>query len=175
MLKFFYILNLIAISNLIVINSSFSADTIFEKKNIKLNTEIEIFDINKKKLKVGEIFINNKKYFVNFWATWCQPCKKELPDLIKIKNKFLDSDLEILIISIDKKNINEQVNFLKKLKVDSLTSFYDINMELFNNLSLRGIPTSLIISNNLVISKKEGLITFNKKVIRYLKSIIKSK
>ena len=75
-----------AIFNLIVINSSFSADNTFEKKSIKLNTEIEIFDINKKKLKVGKIFINDKKYFVNFWATWCQPCKKELPDLVKIKN-----------------------------------------------------------------------------------------
>ena len=106
------------------------------------------------------IFDLNSKYIVNFWATWCIPCKKELPDLkkMKIENK----DLKVIIISIDKKSIKDQLNFLKKNKVNELTAYFDQNMTFFKSLKLRGIPTTLLIKQQKIIAKKEGIFSYDK-------------
>ena len=102
----------------------------------------------------------NSKYVVNFWATWCIPCKKELPDLkkMKIENK----DLKVIIISIDKKSIKDQLKFLKKNKVNELTAYFDQNMTFFKSLKLRGIPTTILIKQQKIIAKKEGIFSYNK-------------
>ena len=102
----------------------------------------------------------NSNYVVNFWATWCIPCKKELPDLnkMKIENK----DLKVIIISIDKKPINDQLNFLKRNKVNELTAYFDQNMTFFKSLRLKGIPTTLLINQQKIVAKKEGIFSYNK-------------
>ncbi len=117
-------------------------------------------DENNIEKKLINILDFNSKYVVNFWATWCIPCKKELPDLnkMKIENK----DLKVIIISIDKKPINDQLNFLKKNKVNELTAYFDQNMIFFKSLRLRGIPTTLLINQQNVIAKKEGIFSYNK-------------
>ena len=102
----------------------------------------------------------NSNYVVNFWATWCIPCKKELPDLMKMKIE--NKDLKVIIISIDKKPIKDQLNFLKKNKVNELTAYFDQNMTFFKSLKLRGIPTTLLINKQKIIAKKEGIFSYNK-------------
>ena len=87
---------------------------------------------------------------LNFWATWCIPCKKELPDLKKMK--IDNKDLKVVIISIDKKSIKDQLNFLKKNKVNELTAYFDQNMTFFKSLKLRGIPTTILINQQKIIS-----------------------
>ena len=44
---------------------------------------------------------NGKILFVNFWATWCEPCVEEFPDLVKIYNEHKDSGFEFLSVSVD--------------------------------------------------------------------------
>ena len=104
--------------------------------------------------------LKKKGYVINFWATWCIPCKKELPDLnkMKIENK----DLKVIIISIDKKPIKDQLNFLKKNKVNGLTAYFDQNMTFFKSLRLKGIPTTLLINQQKIVAKKEGIFSYNK-------------
>ena len=60
---------------------------------------------------------------------------------MKIDNK----DLNIIIISIDKKPIKDQLNFLAINKVNELTTYFDKNIIFFKSLKLRGIPTTLLI------------------------------
>ena len=122
-------------------------------KNIILNNEKNI------EKNLFNIFELNSKYVVNFWATWCIPCKKELPDLKKMK--IDNKDLNIIIISIDKKPIKDQLNFLTKNKVNVLTTYFDKNMTFFKSLKLRGIPTTLLIRNKRIIAKKEGIFSYN--------------
>ncbi len=92
------------------------SNSLFQKKDIKLNNNITLYDEKNIEKKLFDILDLNSKYVVNFWATWCIPCKKELPDLnkMKIENK----DFKVIIISIDKKPIKYQLNFLKKNKVN---------------------------------------------------------
>ena len=136
------------------------SNSLFQKIDLKLNKNIILNDENNIEKKLINILDFNSKYVVNFWATWCIPCKKELPDLnkMKIENK----DLKVIIISIDKKPINDQLNFLKKNKVNELTAYFDQNMTFFKSLRLRGIPTTLLINQQKIIAKKEGIFSYNK-------------
>ena len=136
------------------------SNSLFQKIDLKLNKNIILNDENNIEKKLTNILDFNSKYVVNFWATWCIPCKKELPDLnkMKIENK----DLKVIIISIDKKPIKDQLNFLKKNKVNELTAYFDQNMTFFKSLKLRGIPTTLLINQQKIIAKKEGIFSYNK-------------
>ena len=136
------------------------SNSLFQKIDLKLNKNIILNDENNIEKKLINILDFNSKYVVNFWATWCIPCKKELPDLnkMKIENK----DLKVIIISIDKKPIKDQLNFLKKNKVNELTAYFDQNMTFFKSLRLRGIPTTLLINQQKIIAKKEGIFSYNK-------------
>ena len=136
------------------------SSSLFQKIDLKLNKNIILNDENNIEKKLINILDFNSKYIVNFWATWCIPCKKELPDLnkMKIENK----DLKVIIISIDKKSINDQINFLKKNKVNELTAYFDQNMTFFKSLKLKGIPTTLLINQQKIVAKKEGIFSYNK-------------
>ena len=145
---------------LIFIPFSSQSNSLFQKINIELNNNIILNDEKNFEKKLYNILDLNSKYIVNFWATWCIPCKKELPDLKKMK--INNKDLKIIIISIDKKSIRDQLKFLKKNKVNDLTTYFDKNMFFFKSLKLRGIPTTLLIKNQKIIAKKEGIFSYNK-------------
>ena len=136
------------------------SNSLFQKADIKLNNNITLNDEKNIKKKLFDILDLNSKYVVNFWATWCIPCKKELPDLKKMK--IDNKDLKVIIISIDKKPIKEQLNFLKQNKVSNLKTYFDDNMTFFKSLKLRGIPTTLLIKEKKIIAKKEGIFSYNK-------------
>ena len=73
-----------------------------------------------------------------------------------------NKDFKIVIISIDKKSTIDQLNFLKKNDVDDLITYFDKNMTFFKSLKLRGIPTTLLIKEQKLIAKKEGIFSYNK-------------
>lgn len=103
--------------------------------------------------------LNKFGYVINFWATWCVPCKKELPDLQLLKSKLKNYKIDVLTISIDKKNIEDQLIFLSKNGASDLTHFFDKKMKVFKALKLRGIPTTIFVDQNgRIISKYEGIL-----------------
>ena len=117
--------------------------------------------------------LKTKGYVINFWATWCVPCKKELPDLSLLKSKIKKFDIDVLTISIDKKNINDQLEFLSNNGASNLNHYFDKKMEIFKALKLRGIPTTIIVNQNgYVISKHEGILKWgDDEVINKIKSL----
>ena len=144
---------------LLIIPSPSLSNSSFQKIDLKLNRNIILNDENNIEKKLINILDFNSKYVVNFWATWCIPCKKELTDLKKMK--IDNKDFKVIIISIDKKSIKDQLNFLKKNKVNELTAYFDQNMTFFKSLKLRGIPTTLLIKQQKIIAKKEGIFSYN--------------
>ena len=110
-----------------------------------------IFDFEKNTTSAG--------YVINFWATWCVPCKKELPDLSLLNLKLKKHNIEVLTISIDKKKIKEQLSFLFKNGASDLNHFFDKDMKIYKALKLRGIPTTILVNKKgLVVSKHEGIL-----------------
>lgn len=93
-----------------------------------------------------------KIVMVNFWATWCSPCRKEFPDLVKLYNAYKDKGFNLIFVSFDEESElnSEVIPFLKKNGVDFKS--YLINMPNPDNLILSfdpnwemGIPTTYLI------------------------------
>ena len=117
--------------------------------------------------------LKKKGYVINFWGTWCVPCKEELPDLSLLKSKIKKYNIDVLTISIDKKDINDQLEFLSKHGASNLSHFFDKEMEIFKALKLRGIPTTIIVDqNSFIISKHEGILKWEEdEIINKIKSL----
>ena len=164
MFRIFKKIFIILLVNVVILSKlAYSSDNIFNKINLNIPNS-NIYNENGRELLFSNLFERNSIYLVNFWATWCQPCKKELPELEKIYQDLKDYNIKIYIISIDKKNIQDQNLFLEKLKLRNLKSLFDPKMKLFNSLNLRGIPTTIVVKNNKVSAIKEGIIEYNKKL-----------
>jgi len=71
--------------------------------------------------------LKGKVVMVNFWATWCPPCVKEFPELVKLRNDYKDMDFELVFISLDEASeLDKKLKpFLKKQGVD-FTSYLGI-------------------------------------------------
>ena len=117
--------------------------------------------------------LKKKGYVINFWATWCVPCKKELPDLSLLKSRIKKHNLDVLTISIDKKNIKDQLKFLSNNGASNLDHFFDREMKIFKALKLRGVPTTIIVDqNSYVISKHEGVLKWGEdEIINKIKNL----
>ncbi len=117
--------------------------------------------------------LKKKGYVINFWATWCVPCKKELPDLSLLKSKINRYNIDVLTISIDQKNVKDQLEFLSNNGASNLNNFFDKEMKIFKALKLRGVPTTIIVDqNSYVISKHEGILEWGEdEIINKIKSL----
>ena len=117
--------------------------------------------------------LKKKGYVINFWATWCVPCKEELPDLSLLKSKIKKYNIDVLTISIDKKDIKDQIKFLSNNGASNLDHFFDKEMKIFKALKLRGIPITILVNqNSFIISKHEGILKWGEdEIINKIKSL----
>jgi len=148
---------------LILSNNTFAAEYI-EKLKEQIQFPILTILNSKEKpiiLKLNKDLVKNG-YVVNFWATWCVPCKKELPDLRILDKKLEKYKIDVLTISIDKKNIKDQIKFLLANGAFNLTHFFDKEMNIFKAMNLRGVPTTIIVDKRgTVLSKHEGVLKWS--------------
>ena len=144
-------------------------------KNIVINKELKTYD-NITFLDVNEKMIRLKDYkgslvLLNFWATWCAPCKEEMPslDALKINPNF--DNIEILPINIGKDNLNKSENFFKDLDIKHLNIYFDNPVTLANELSLRGLPTTILFNKeSKEFARIIGSIDFgDKEFLKWLK------
>ena len=146
--------------------STLSAEEkIFKTFNKNILKNIEINDSNNLKVNINDLFSKNQNYIINFWAVWCLPCKKELPELQKIHIGLIHKNIKTYIISIDKKNIKKQLKYLEINNVDTLVPFFDQKMIFFNSLKLRGIPSTIIINKQKKMAIKEGILEYNDNIM----------
>ena len=116
-------------------------------KNIVINKELKTYNnlvfLDSKQEIVELNNYKGKLVILNFWATWCAPCKKEMPSLDSLKsNKVLDN-LEIFPINIGKDNFKKSQKFFSELKIKNLEIYFDSPITLTKELSLRGVPTTI--------------------------------
>jgi peroxiredoxin len=90
-----------------------------------------------------------KKVLLNFWATWCNPCKKEMPDLEKIHQSY--PDVAVLAVNIDS---NQDIKgFMTDLKL-TFPTVLDVDEKVNKGYNVVSIPTSFFINEKGVIEKK---------------------
>jgi thiol-disulfide isomerase/thioredoxin len=83
---------------------------------------------------------------VNFWATWCAPCVRELPSLDRLQADMGGKDFTVVAVSIDRGGAKTAEPFLrKKLGLSKLGLYIDKRLELSRALGVKGMPTSFLI------------------------------
>ncbi len=124
------------------------ANDLPEIKNIVIHKDLKAYDnlifLNKKDQKINIKDFSGNLILMNFWATWCEPCKEEMPSLDRLQNNPKFDNLKIFAINISKENIKKVNNFFEDLSIENLEPYFDNSITLAKKLSLRGIPTSIL-------------------------------
>jgi cytochrome c biogenesis protein CcmG/thiol:disulfide interchange protein DsbE len=98
-----------------------------------------------------------KAVIIDFWATWCPPCRKGIPDLIELKKKYGSKGLEIIGVSVDQDTKPDVVPFIKDKGINYPVVYAD-NSIVMNYGGIRAIPTSFVIDKQgKIVASYEGL------------------
>lgn len=82
---------------------------------------------------------------LNMWATWCAPCRKEMPDLERLQAEVGSDKFEVVAISVDRSGVNGAKKFLSEVGVTKLTLYADPTARLAGQLKALGLPATLLI------------------------------
>ena len=132
----------------IFLTSTLYADEILDIKNLVINKELKKYDsLTFQDKENNQLNLNEYKgnlILLNFWATWCAPCKKEMPSLdLLITNKKLDN-LKIFPINVGQDENKKVIKFFEDLEIKNLKIYFDSPITLAKTFGLRGIPTSIL-------------------------------
>ena len=157
------------------ITNALSKD-VSEIKNIVIHKDPKTLDnvifLDKKDQKINIKSFDENLIILNFWATWCEPCKEEMPslDMLQANPKLIN--LKVFAINIGKENKQKVKEFFDNLNIKNLEPYFDPPITLAKILSLRGVPTSILINKNgEEFARIIGSIDFDdKKFISWLKT-----
>ena len=86
-----------------------------------------------------------KTLLVNLWATWCVPCRKEMPALDELQAKLGGPNFAVVAVNVDTRDPEKPRNFLKGINVTRLDYFNDPKAQALRDLKTRGLPTSVLV------------------------------
>ena len=168
------LINYLIILSLLLFSSTFAKEkppfkNILALDKPKTHKEIIFQDrdgsiINLKKIN------SDKIYILNFWATWCAPCKEEMPSLDKLHAK---DGVFVFPINLEDKNLKKTDKFYDDLNITNLNIYFDEGLKLTKAFSIRGVPTTIIFNKNKdEVARIKGSVDFSdKKFISWLDSI----
>ena len=152
-----------------------------------LKNELEDFELSKEKKNISNLTFKDHKekeisfsdfkgkiLLVNFWATWCAPCIKEMPSLDRLETK-INGDFDVIAISVDRDGVEKVTDFFDENKISNLEKFFDIKNSLAKEMNLIGIPTSFFVNKkgDLIGHYQGDMEWDNLTVIEFIKYLIK--
>ena len=128
--------------------SNVLADDLPKIKNIVIHKDLKTYDnvifLDQNDQKINIKDFNGNLILLNFWATWCEPCKEEMPSLDRLQNNSKLNNIKIFPINISQESLKKINDFFKDLDIEYLEPYYDAPTTLAKTLSLRGEPTSIL-------------------------------
>ena len=140
---YIHIILVFLISKNLLAAEDFSKNIVIHEKP-KVIKELKFKDFN-----LQDFDLTNKKgniMILNFWATWCLPCKREMPSLEKLANDY--PEIKIFPINMEKPNKLKTRDFYNNIGIVNLDIYYDSDFELVKQFKMRGLPTSILIDKN---------------------------
>ena len=129
-------------------------------KNPKIYDDVTFKDINQKDVSLADF--KGKLIILNFWATWCAPCKEEMPSLDDLQSNTKFDNLKIFPINIGQEDISKSEFFFKELNIKNLDIYLDAPITLAKKFSLRGVPTTILFNKEgKEFARIMGAIDFN--------------
>ena len=113
----------------------------------KVQTSLRLNRVDGKKVQLKK-YLDSGPILVNFWATWCGPCKKEMIHLDRFSRQYKKNNFSVLSISIDtQRSLSEVKRYVRSKKYD-FEVFIDPNQQIFKKLNGNIMPTNLLIDKN---------------------------
>ena len=156
-----------------LLSNSF-ADEVKNIKNLIINKELKKYDgLTFLDAKNKQLNLNDYKgnlILLNFWATWCAPCKEEMPSLDSLQENKDLSNLKIFPINVGQDDTNKSLEFFADLGIKNLSFYFDSPVTLAKKFGLRGIPTSILFNKEgFEFARVVGSMDFqNKEFIEWL-------
>ena len=138
-------------------------------KELKEYTNLTILDDQNNQINLSDY--KGNILLLNFWATWCAPCKEEMPSLDLLKSNKDLNNLKIFPVNVGQDNVKKAKKFFNDLNIKNLDLYFDENINLTKKFALRGIPTSILLNKNgKEFARVIGSIDFNEEnFIEWLK------
>ena len=128
------------------------ANEINDLKNVVINKELKKYDgltfLDAKNNQLNLSDFQGNLILLNFWATWCAPCKEEMPSLDQLQLNNNLNNLKIFPINVGQDNSEKSLKFFEDLGVKNLQIYFDSPVTLAKKFGLRGIPTSVLFNKN---------------------------
>tara|TARA_Y100000816_G_C25949577_1_gene495333 strand:+ start:17 stop:547 length:531 start_codon:yes stop_codon:yes gene_type:complete len=148
---------------------SFSSSYSIEAPNIKNliiyeeKQKVKLFEfLNEGKSKVNIQDFKSELIILNFWATWCAPCREEMPSLNNLQLNNDENKIKIIPINIGGESLSTSKMFFEELDINNLNVYLGNGAEIAKNLKLRGLPTSIFIDKDgYEFARIVGSIDFN--------------
>ena len=158
-----------------LISKNLLADEDFSKNIVIHEKPLIIKELKFKDFNLQEVDLTNKKgniMIINFWASWCLPCKREMPSLAKLAQNY--PSIKVYAINMEKPNKLRAGDFFKSLGITSLDIYFDPDFKLVKTFKMRGLPTSILIDKDgREFGRVVGEVDFNsKEFIKLLKKYI---
>ena len=164
----FLVIFIILISNTYA-NETPNIKNLIINKELKEYTNLTVLDDQNNQINLSDY--KGNILLLNFWATWCAPCKEEMPSLDLLKsNKDLDN-LKIFPVNVGQDNVEKAKKFFDDMNIKNLNLYFDESINLTKKFALRGIPTSILLNKNgKEFARVIGSIDFNEEnFIEWLK------
>ena len=89
-----------------------------------------------------------KQVLLNIWATWCGPCREEMPTLDRLQTRLGGPDFQVVALAIDREGIDVVRDFYAELELQALRIYVDTSTMAPINLNVLGVPTTLLLDGN---------------------------
>ncbi len=145
-------------------------------KNLVINKELKKYDgLTFLDAQNKQLDLNDYKgnlILLNFWATWCVPCKDEMPSLDALQIHTKLDNLKIFPINVGKDSFEKSSEFFEELEIKNLELYFDPPTTLAKKFRLRGIPTSILFNKDgFEFARVIGSIDFkDEKFVEWLSS-----
>ena len=142
--KFFVILLYLLSSSVSYAIQEPNLKNLFIHKNEKKLENINFKNINNELVSLNNF--KNSLILINFWATWCAPCRDEMPSLDALQRNERFKNLKVIPINVGRENLEKSIKFFNELKINNLEIYYDNDIQLAKQFLLRGLPTTIFIN-----------------------------
>ncbi len=82
---------------------------------------------------------------LNLWATWCAPCRHEMPSLNRLEETLGGDQFEVVALSVDRKGLKASAKFLEEVKASALKLYSDKTSEALQRLKVIGLPATILV------------------------------
>tara|TARA_Y100001972_G_scaffold72881_1_gene88534 strand:- start:4433 stop:5461 length:1029 start_codon:yes stop_codon:yes gene_type:complete len=128
-------------------NMQLISKSLMSKKNFRYGTPFPDFSLrNEDDLTISNADIEGKITLVDFWASWCKPCREKHPEMIELYNKYSEKDFEIIGISIDK----DKNQWLKAIQKDKIIwqNVIDQEAALYEGMGMVVVPFQFLLNKH---------------------------